>query len=145
MHAITAAKLKNAHSSESTAHLPYAIWTDAAERQGFPNVSRLFCAISHAEIVHATNHFRELKGERGDAQSASKAVFGLGSTSQNLEGGIDGETYEITEMYPTYLKTANFQKEMGAELSFHYALSAEKIHAAHFRKTKEAVDSTERM
>jgi rubrerythrin len=36
-------------------------------------------------------------------------VFGLRSTSQNLQGGIDGETYEIDEMYPTYLETAKFQ------------------------------------
>jgi rubrerythrin len=50
------------------------------------------------------------------------AVFGLGSTSQNLQGGINGETFEITEMYPTYIEMAKFQGEKGAELSFHYAL-----------------------
>jgi rubrerythrin len=70
------------------------------------------------------------------------AVFGLGSTSQNLQGGIDGETYEITEMYPTYLEAAKFQGEEGARLSFYYALSGEKTHAALFQKAKKAIDST---
>ena len=69
------------------------------------------------------------------------AVFGLGNTSQNLQGGINGETFEITEMYPTYLEVAKYQKEKGAQQSFHYALSAEKTHAALFQKAKQAIDS----
>ncbi len=44
-------------------------------------------------------------------------------------------------MYPTYLETARFQGEKGAEQSFSYALSAEKTHAALFEKAKAAVDS----
>jgi rubrerythrin len=69
------------------------------------------------------------------------AIFGEGSTSQNLQGGIMGETYEITEMYPTYLETAKFQEEKRAQLSFHYALEGEKTHLALFQKAKDAIDS----
>jgi len=89
----------------------YLIWGDLAEKQGFPNVARLFRSIASAETVHATNHFRELKGQFGDALCSSMAVFGVGTTSQNLQGGIEGETYEISEMYPTYLETAKYQSE----------------------------------
>ena len=52
-----------------------------------------------------------------------------------------GETYEITEMYPTYLETAKFQEEKRAQLSFHYALEGEKTHLALFQKAKDAIDS----
>jgi rubrerythrin len=142
MHKITAANLKNAHGGESMAHMRYDIWGDTAEKEGLPNIARLFRAIASAETIHATNHFRELKQEAGDSLCASMAVFGLGKTSQNLQGGIDGETFEITEMYPTYLDTAKNQGEKGAELSFHYALEAEKIHAVMFRKAKESLDKT---
>jgi rubrerythrin len=141
MHAITAANLRNAHGGESMAHMRYLIWADLAEKQGFPNVARLFRAIASAETVHASNHFRELKDQFGDALCTSMAVFGAGRSSQNLQGGIIGETYEITEMYPTYLETAKFQKEKGAELSFHYALEGEKTHRALFQKVKESIDS----
>jgi rubrerythrin len=72
------------------------------------------------------------------------AVFGESGTSQNLQGGIDGETFEVNEMYPTYLETAKFQEEKGAQRSFHYALSAEKTHAALFQKAKLAIDSGRR-
>ncbi|MBI4285741.1 MAG: rubrerythrin family protein [Chloroflexi bacterium] len=142
MHAITAANLRNAHGGESMAHMRYLVWGAEAEKEGFHNVARLFKAISAAEKVHATSHFRELKDGIYDALCASTAVFGLGKTSLNLQGGIMGETYEITEMYPTYLETAKFQGEKGAEQSFHYALAAERTHAALFQKAKRAIDTT---
>jgi rubrerythrin len=143
MHPITAGNLHNAHGGESMAHMRYRIWGNIAKQEGYPNVARLFEAISSAETIHATNHFQELRGEMGDALCASMAVFGIDSTSQNLQGGINGETYEITEMYPTYLETARFQGEKGAERSFNYALQSERTHAALFQKAKEAIDSTQ--
>jgi rubrerythrin len=118
----------------------YRIWGEAAETEGFPNVGRLFRAIAHAERVHAANHFGELRNETGAFLVPSMAGFGHGSTSQNLEGAIEGETFEINEMYPAYLGTAKQQKERGAQLSFHYALAAEKIHAEMYTKAKECVD-----
>jgi rubrerythrin len=141
MHKITAANLRDDHG-ESMAHMRYNIRGDTAEKEGLPNIARLFRAIASAETIHATNHFRELKEQVGEFLCASMAVFGLGKTSQNLQGGIDGETFEINEMYPTYLETARFQQEKGAELSFHYALSAEKIHALMFQQAKKTLDST---
>ncbi len=141
MHAITAANLRNAHGGESMAHMRYTVWGGCAREEELPNVARLFRAIASAETIHASNHFRELKEQIGDSLCASMAVFGLSSTSQNLQGAIDGETYEITEMYPTYLETASCQGEKGAQQSFHYALFAEKEHAAMFKKAKRFVDS----
>lgn len=141
MHKTTAANLRNAHGGESMAHMRYMSWADRATQESLPNVARLFTAISSAEKVHAKNHFAELKNEAGDSLCASMAVFGLGTTSQNLQGGIDGETFEVTEMYPSYLEAAKFQGEKGAQRSFFYALSAEKTHAALFQKAKGDVDS----
>src|SRR3990172_7372064 len=144
MHAMTASNLRNAHGGESMAHMRYKVWSDVALREGLPNIARLFRAISAAEIAHATGHFREIGSQPGDSLCASMSVFGLGGTSQNLQCGINGETYEITEMYPTFLETARLQGEKGAQLSFHYALSGEKTHAALFQKARAALDSTGR-
>jgi len=141
MHPMTAANLRNAYGGESMAHMRYGGWGDKAEREGFPNTARLFRAIASAETVHAGNHFRELGNEAGDFLCASMAAFGLGTTSQNLQGGINGETFEINEMYPVYLESAKFQEEKGAQRSFQYALAGEKTHAALFQKAKEAVDA----
>jgi len=141
MHDMTAANLRNAYGGESMAHMRYRTWGDKAEQDGFPNTARMFRAIHFAEQIHANNHFRELRDMGGGFGCNSGAIFGLGSTSQNLQGGIDGETFEINEMYPTYLETAKFQGEKGAQQSFFYALSAEKTHAAFFQKAKASVDS----
>ncbi|MFC1847885.1 rubrerythrin family protein [Chloroflexota bacterium] len=138
---MTAANLRNAYGGESMAHMRYGVWGDKAEKDGFPNTARMFRAIASAETIHAGSHFRELRNEAGDFLCASMAAFGLGTTSQNLQGGINGETFEIKEMYPVYLESAKFQEEKGAERSFHYALSAEKTHAALFQKAKDAVDA----
>jgi rubrerythrin len=67
--------------------------------------------------------------------------FGLGSTSENLSGAIDGETFEINEMYPAYMVVAESQGEKAAQRSMHYAISAEKIHAEMYTQAKRAVDS----
>ncbi len=124
------------------AHMRYEFWGNAAEAEGFPNVARLLRAIASAETIHARNHFEALRSIPGDHVCTSMAVFGLGGTTSNLQGGIDGETYEINEMYPTYLETARFQKVADAQRSFHYALSAEKTHAELFTRAKEAIESS---
>jgi rubrerythrin len=141
MHEMTAGHLRSGHGGESMAFMRYVVWGDKAEEEGFGNVARLFRAIAHAETIHAGNHFRNLREEVGAFLVPAMAGFGLGSTSQNLEGAIEGETYEINEMYPSFLETAQRQKERGAILSFHYALSAEKTHAALYQRAKEAVDA----
>ncbi len=140
MHKMTSANLHNAYGGESMAYMRYQIWGNQAQQEGFANVARLYRAISVAETIHATNHFMTLKDQTGDSLCNSAAVFGFAKTSQNLQGSIDGETFEVNEMYPAYLATAKRQTEKGAERTFLYAMSAEKTHATLFQKAKTAID-----
>lgn len=126
MRKMTEENLKASFAGESQAHMKYAAFSARAEREGFPNVARLFKAISYAEQIHATSHLRVLKG--------------IGKTSANLEAAIDGETFEVDEMYPAYLSVAQLQKEKGAQVSMNYALEAEKTHAGLYTEAKESVD-----
>jgi len=132
--------LHSAYSGESMAHMRYLIWGDMAGNEGFPNVARLFRAISYAEQVHATNHFREIGGDTAGATVTADGIFGPNKTSDNLRGAIMGELHEVEQMYPVYLNTAEFQNEAGAKRSFHFALEAEKQHAALFQKALDAVN-----
>jgi len=140
MREMTASNLRSAFGGESMAHMRYKAWGAKAETDGFPNVARLFRAIAHAEEVHATNHFKAMKSEAGAFLVASAAGFGLGTTSENLAGAIEGETFEVNEMYPAYMDVAKLQGETAAVRSCHYAIEAEKIHAAMYTKAKKAVD-----
>jgi rubrerythrin len=137
--AMTSDFLHSAYSGESMAHMRYLIWGDIAEKEGFPNVGKLFKAISYAEQVHATNHFREIDGIVRDAVVTAGGVFGIGKTAENLQGAINGELHEIEQMYPVYLNAAEYQNEAGAKRSFHGAWEAEKLHAEFFQKALDAV------
>lgn len=106
--------------------MKYLIFADKAEEEGRLNVARLFSAIAYAEQVHAANHLN--------------ALGTVGSTSVNLQAAIDGETYEIEEMYPAYKAVAELQQERRAMQSMNFALEAEKIHAGMYQKAKQAVD-----
>ncbi len=137
---MTVANLRGAFGGESMAYMRYVLWANHAEKDDKPNVARLFRATADAEKVHADNHFVELTEHPGEELVASMAVFGLGSTSDNLQGGIDGEVFEVEEMYPAFLAVAKKQNEKGAIQSFEYALEAEKMHIDLFKKAKQATD-----
>jgi rubrerythrin len=135
---MTADFLRSAYGGESMAHMRYIAWGELAEKEGFPNIGKLFKAISYAEQVHANNHFRVLNTQKGGFTVTSGAVFGIRNVVENLQGAIDGEVHEIEQMYPVYLQSAQFQKEKEAERSFHFALEAEKIHAKLFKDAQDA-------
>ncbi len=141
MNAMTQDNLRSSFGGESQAHMRYRIWGAQAEKEGFPNVGRLFACTSDAEQVHATLHFNALKDVNGDFPVLSMAGFGLGNTSENLVGAIGGETFEFTQMYPAYIAVAELQGEKTAVAAMRFAIEAEKVHAELFGIAKEAVDA----
>lgn len=131
--------LLSAFGGESMAHVRYLVFADIAEREGFPNIARLFRGIAYSELVHARNHYNNLKEYDEDVKVCAGLPVGPGDTSKNLELSIKGEEFEISEMYPIYLEVARVQGERDAMRSFHYALEAEKIHAQLYKEAKEYV------
>lgn len=127
----TEENLWNAFAGESQAHMKYMAFADKAEKDNLPNVARLFRANSFAEQVHAINHLRTLSG--------------IGKTGENLHTAIEGETFEVEEMYPAYVSIAQEENEPGAETMIKWALAAEKVHAELYKKAKEAVDQSQDM
>lgn len=142
MKKMTEQNLINAFGGESQAHMRYLHFANQAEKEQFPHVARLFRAIAHAEFVHAGDHYRELKHLDGGFVANSMAAFGPGDTQKNIGLAIAGETFEITEMYPTYIETAEFQQEKCAKKSFEWAYATEKKHLALFEKAQKAVESS---
>jgi rubrerythrin len=126
MKKMTEENLKNAFAGESQAHMKYMAFADKAEKENLPNVARLFRANSFAEQVHATNHLRTLSG--------------IGNTSENIKDAIEGETFEVEEMYPAYVCVAEEQQEKGAETMTKWALEAEKVHAELYKKALGSVE-----
>jgi len=115
MKTMTADNLREAFAGESQAYVKYLAFAAQADKENKPNIARLFRAIAHAEKVHAINHLKELGG--------------IGDTVANLGTAIDGENFEVDEMYAAYLSVAEAQSEKGAIRTMTYAIEAEKIHA----------------
>jgi rubrerythrin len=128
MKKMTEANLKSAFAGESQANTKYNIFAEKAKKEGYPNIARLFTAAAFSEQVHASNHNRMLYGPK--------------STSENLQVGIDGESFEIAEMYPAYKAVAVAQGERTAETTIDWAFEAEKVHVCLYQKAKQAVDES---
>lgn len=129
MKEMTKDNLKAAFAGESQAHIKYLAYSAQATKAGKPNIARLFHAIAYAEQVHALNHLKELGG--------------IGDTAANLQAAIDGENFEVDEMYAAYLEVAELQNEPGAKRSMRYATEAEKIHAEMYGDAKAAAEAGE--
>jgi rubrerythrin len=118
--------LKNAFAGESQANQKYRAFAKKAEQDGFPTVARLFRTTAEAERIHAEGHL--------------KAQDGVGSTVDNLQAAINGETYEYKEMYPPMLEQAKADDHK-AKRMFGYAVDAEAVHAKIYAMALEAVKS----
>lgn len=119
--------LKAAFAGESQANRKYLAFAKKADKEGFPQVARIFRAAAEAETVHAHNHLREFGG--------------IKSTKENIRAAIDGEHHEFTKMYPEFLEDAKKEGNKGAERTFNLANEVEKVHHKLYTRALEAVES----
>ena len=100
-----------------------------ADKEGYPQVAKLFRAAGAAETVHAHAHLRAL-GE-------------IGNTADNLKVAVEGETHEFKHMYPEMIKDAKEEGNKTAERSFIFANEVEKVHAELYQNALDNLDSLE--
>ena len=118
--------LMEAFAGESQANRKYLAFAKQAEKEGYPQVAKLFRAAAEAETVHAHAHLR--------------TVGGIKTTAENLKAAIAGETHEFEHMYPEMIAAAQAEGNKAAERSFSYANEVEKIHAGLYQKALANLD-----
>ena len=121
--------LKEAFAGEAQANRRYLYFARIADIEGYPDIGGLFRDTSEAETGHAFGHLDLLK-EVGDPCTGVP----IGSTEKNLKSAIEGETYEYTEMYPGFAKTARDEGLLELAEWFETLAKAEKSHAGRFNK-----------
>jgi len=119
--------LNAAFAGESQANRKYLAFAEKADKEGFPQVAKLFRAAAAAETVHAHSHLRVLGG--------------IKSTKENIQAAVEGEYHEFTEMYPEFIEDAKAEDNKGAERTFNYANEVEKIHHKLYETALEAVEN----
>lgn len=117
--------LQEAFAGESQANRTYLAFAKKAEKDGYPQVAKLFRAAAEAETVHAHAHLRVLGGVK--------------DTADNLGVAIEGEAHEFKSMYPEFLAQAQEEGNRPAEISFRNALAVEEVHHDLYNQALEAV------
>lgn len=123
----TQENVMEAFAGESQANRKYTHFADKAADEGFKNIAKLFKAASEAEAFHA--------------KRLLKTGGVTGTTVENLQAAVQGETHEFTEMYPAFIKEAETEKKSDAVIAFTYAMKAEQVHAGLYKEALTAVQS----
>ncbi len=131
----TAQNLKEGFAGESQANRRYLYFAQKADIEGRPEVAGLFRDVAEGETGHAFGHFEFLE-EVGDPVTGVP----VGSTEENLKSAIEGETYEYTQMYPGFAKTARDEGFDEIAEWFETLARAEKSHAGRFTKGLENLE-----
>jgi rubrerythrin len=126
--------LKEAFAGESQANRRYLYFAQKADIEGYPDVAALFRSVAEGETGHAFGHF-DFLAEVGDPVTGEA----VGATEENLRSAIAGETYEYTEMYPGFAKTARSEGFDSVGEWFETLARAEKSHAGRFIQGLESV------
>jgi rubrerythrin len=121
----TLANLESAFAGESMAHIKYRYFAKIARDMGDELTARTFEETANQEVMHAFGHL-DLLYPRA-TMTPAKA----------LQMAIDGETYEYTEMYPGFRKTAEQEGNAAAVAEIDEQIEESKVHAAQFRATLE--------
>lgn len=126
--------LKAAFAGESQANRRYLYFARQADIEGYPEAASVFKNTADGETGHAFGHLDFIK-EVGDPATG----LPIGETQENLKAAVAGETYEYTEMYPGFAKTA--REEGFSEIAewFETLARAEKSHAGKFQSTLDSL------
>ncbi|MEI8343755.1 MAG: rubrerythrin family protein [Candidatus Moraniibacteriota bacterium] len=122
----TQENLKAAFAGESQANRRYLAFAQVAEKEGKPNLAKLFRVVAEGEAIHALNHLR-VSGE-------------VNNSIENVKAAIVGETYEVETMYPNFLAQAQEENNGSAGITFMGANAVEKTHQAAFVKALDSVE-----
>ena len=112
--------MKEAFTGEAKAVVRLRLFADKAEEEGYPQIAKLFRAISEAELIHAKRHLKNMKI--------------LTNTEEHLKISFEKETTVSEITYPQLIKDALEEDEQAAAVAFTHSRDAEEFHASLYKK-----------
>lgn len=128
--------LKAAFAGESQANRRYTWMAQVAEKEGLPEVADLFRHSADGETGHALKHLMFLAAQAGDPATG----LPLGDSLTNLTSAVAGETYEYTDMYPDFARTAREEGYTDIAAWFETLAKVERFHAGRFQEALEKLE-----
>ena len=120
---VTIKNLESAFAGESMAHIKYRYFARLARAAGDEATARTFEETADQEVMHAFGHLDLL-------YPAAEMT-----PARCLEMAIEGETYEYTEMYPTFRHAAEQEGNAAALKEIDEQIAESKEHAGRFAAT----------
>ena len=122
---VTVQNLEAAFAGESMAHIKYRYFAKLCREFGDVATAEVFEATAEQELLHAFGHADLLYPKAH--MTAAKA----------LQFAIEGETYEYTEMYPTFRHAAVQEGNDAAVREMDEQIAESKEHAEMFKAVLE--------
>ena len=117
----TLRNVESAFAGESMAHIKYLYFAMQCRRSGDAETAKVFEETAAQEIRHAFGHLDLLYPQLSPAAC--------------LEMAIEGETYEYTEMYPSFRRIAEEEGRLDAVSEIDEQIAESKDHAQRFSST----------
>jgi rubrerythrin len=122
---VTVKNIESAFAGESMAYIKYMYFAKVCRAAGDEESARVFEETAAQEVQHAFGHLDLLYPK--EEMNAAKC----------LEMAIEGETYEYTEMYPSFRHMAVEEQNHAAVREIDEQIEESKEHAARFQATLE--------
>jgi rubrerythrin len=121
----TLQNLEAAFAGESMAHIKYRYFAKLARAAGDEETARTFEETADQEVAHAFGHL--------DLLYPAHEI----TPAKALQIAIEGETYEYSEMYPGFRKTAVDEGNHAAVAEIDEQIAESKEHAQQFKSVLE--------
>lgn len=121
----TLQNLEAAFAGESMAHIKYRYFAKLARAAGDEETARTFEETANQEVAHAFGHL--------DLLYPAHEI----TPAKALQIAIEGETYEYSEMYPGFRKTAVDEGNHAAVAEIDEQIAESKEHAQQFKSVLE--------
>jgi rubrerythrin len=115
--------------SGSEADVRYIAFAQAADKEGYPGVAKIFRAVATAKRFHALSHF-----------SATNMVD---STVENLKQAFEEESYDYKNAYPPMVQDAVTDDAINARHSLEYGMSIGPVIASLIGKASGDLENDE--
>lgn len=122
---VTMKNLESAFAGESMAHIKYRYFAKLCREMGDEATAQVFEATAEQEILHAFGH-ADLLFPKANMTPAKALQF-----------AIEGETYEYTEMYPSFRNAAVAEGNDAAVKEIDEQIDESKQHAEMFKAVLE--------
>jgi rubrerythrin len=126
----TLENLKAAFAGESQARNKYEFFAQVAREEGYNEIAAVFEEAAENEKMHA--------------EIIIDLLEEIGDTKENLKKAIEGESYEVREMYPEFAKIAKEEGEEAAAKYFELVIAAEEAHANKFKQLLDKLEKGEK-